>query len=394
MRLRSQRIVTPHGTISGEVAVADGRVESVGVLAGGDGVELVDLGTRWLIPGLIDLHVHGGGGAQCNTDSTDEIGEVARFHARHGTTALLATTVPAGADALVGCLEAIRRAMGGATGSGGGAATGGGGGGAQVLGAHLEGPFLSRARPGAMDPDTFLTPDPGLLRRLLLAGEGATALMTLAPELPGAIELIGELVEAGVVVSLGHSDADYDQACTAVETGARSATHVFNAMAPFHHRAPGLVGAALDHPAVSCELICDTVHVDPLAMRLLHRAKGGHGVHLVTDAVSAAGMPDGSYRLGALKVQVTDGRATVAGGAIAGSTLTMDAAVANAVRFLEIGVEQAVAMASANPARLLGLADRKGTIAPGMDADLAVLDDSLRACGTIVAGEWVHRPPG
>ncbi len=411
MRLRSQRIVTPQGTISGEVAVVGGRVESVGEFAGGDGAELVDLGTRWLIPGLIDLHVHGGGGAQCNTASTDEIAQVARFHARHGTTALLATTVPAGADELVGCLEAIRRAMGGgggvtrggggrATRGGGGRATRGGGGratrggGAQVLGAHLEGPFLSRARPGAMDPDTFLAPDPGLLRRLLLAGEGATALMTLAPELPGAIELIGELVEAGVVVSLGHSDADYDQACTAVEAGARSATHVFNAMAPFHHRAPGLVGAALDHPAVSCELICDAVHVDPLAMRLLHRAKGGHGVHLVTDAVSAAGMPDGSYRLGALEVQVTDGRATVAGGAIAGSTLTMDAAVANAVRFLEIGVEQAVAMASANPARLLGLADRKGTIAPGMDADLAVLDDSLRACGTIVAGEWVYAPPG
>lgn len=198
------------------------------------------------------------------------------------------------------------------------------------------------------------------------------------------------------MVSLGHSEATYDEAHAAVTAGARSATHVFNAMAPFHHRAPGVLGAVLDLGEVSCELICDGVHVDPVAARLLHGIKGSAGMHLVTDAVSAAGMPDGSYRLGAAMVDMRGGRVTRPDGdVLAGSTLTMDAAVANAVRWLGITVEEGVGLASGQPARLLGLEDRKGAIAPGHDADLAVLDDTddgLRACGTMVGGEWVYGP--
>jgi N-acetylglucosamine-6-phosphate deacetylase len=383
MRIRSERIVTPGGTISGEVTIAGGRMGSVGPARDGPG-EVVELGARWLVPGLIDLHVHGGGGAQCNTSDPDQVAAVARFHARHGVTGMLATTVAAGPDELVAALDAIRGAMDHA-------------GGAAVLGAHLEGPFLSPRCPGAMDPATFLAPDEEILRRLLLAGGGCAAMMTVAPELPGALGLIGELVEAGVVVSLGHSAASYDQAVAAVAAGARSATHVFNAMAPFHHRAPGVLGAVLEQTQVSCELICDGVHVDPVAARLLHRIKGSAGVHLVTDAVAAAGMPDGCYRLGAAPVRVRAGRVTrLAGDVLAGSTLTLDAAVARAAGSLGITVAEAVGLASANPARLLGLEERKGAIAPGMDADLAVLDDTadgVRACGTVVAGTWVYGPP-
>ncbi len=379
MRLRSERIVTAAGVVSGEVQIADGRIAWVGERTGHPAV---DLGARWLAPGFIDLHVHGGGGAQFNTADPAEVAAAARFHARHGVTGLLATIVAAPVAQLVAALGAIRGEM--ELGSSG----------AIVLGAHLEGPFLSPHQPGAMDPAAFLAPEPEALRRLLLAGDGCMAMMTVAPELPRALGMIGELVEAGVVVSLGHSEASYEQASAAVQAGARSATHVFNAMAPFHHRAPGLLGAALELAEVNCELICDGVHVDPVAARLAYRLKGGAGLRLVTDAIAAAGMPDGGgYRLGDVAVEVVGGRAVRAGGKVlAGSTLTMDRAVGNAVRFLGIGVEEAVALASSNPARQLGLEDCKGAIAPGMDADLAVLDEDLRACGTVVGGEWLVEP--
>lgn len=378
LRLHSRRVVTPAETIEATVAVADGAITAV---ASGSDDAAVDVGDRWLIPGLIDTHVHGGGGAQCNTASADEVGRVARFHAAHGTTALLATTVSAGIDELEDSLGAIAQARGQTDG-------------ATVLGAHLEGPFLSEGRPGAMDPDSFLAPCVRALERLLAAGGGGVAMMTIAPELQGALEVIAALAGAGVVASLGHSDADYAQAKASVSAGARSVTHLFNAMAPLHHRRPGLLGAALDLPELGCELICDGVHVDPLVMRLALRAKGVGGLRLVTDAISAAGMPDGEYRLGSVPVQVRDARATlIDGDSIAGSTLTMDAALANAVRFLGVSVEEAVTLGSTNPAALLGLQDRKGAIAAGYDADLAVLDEDLRAASTMVSGRWVSGSP-
>jgi N-acetylglucosamine-6-phosphate deacetylase len=219
-------------------------------------------------------------------------------------------------------------------------------------------------------------------------------MMTLAPELPGALGLIGRLVGDGVIASVGHSDAGYDQVRTAVAAGVRSATHTFNAMAPLHHREPGVLGAVLDLPQVNCELICDGVHVSPVALRLACHAKGTPGIRLVTDAMQAAGRPDGEYRLGAARVMVAGGHARLADGeSIAGSTLTMDEAVRGAVRWLGLTVEDAIGLASANPARLLGVTDRMGSIAPGLDADLVVLDDDLHPCAAIVAGEWVHGPP-
>lgn len=393
LRLRSTRIVTPAGVVSGEVCVRDGLIETIGPPTDADAIEL---GSHWIVPGFIDLHVHGGGGAQCNTSDPDEVRAVARFHVEHGTTSLLATTVAAPVDDLVEALGAIRGAAGalgtvGTVATVATAATVGTAAGAAILGAHLEGPFLNPRRAGAMNSKAFLAPAPDVIRRLLLAGEGCLSLMTLAPELSDADLAIAELVEAGVVVSLGHSEATYDQARAAVRLGARSATHLFNAMPPFHHRGPGLLGAALDLPELACELICDGVHVDPVALRLAHRLKGSAGIHLVTDAVSAAGMPDGGgYRLGAAAVDRVGGRAVLSGtDSPAGSTVTMDTSVANAVRWLDIPVAEAVAMASGNPARLLGLEDRKGAIGPGMDADLAVLDDDLRACATLVAGTVV-----
>jgi N-acetylglucosamine-6-phosphate deacetylase len=369
MRVHSRRVVTPVATIDATVSVADGRITAV---TRGSHRAALDLGDRWLIPGLIDTHVHGGGGAQCNTSSPDEVRAVANFHASHGTTSLLATTV----SAAVGELESALRAIGAAG----------------VLGAHLEGPFLNPRRPGAMDAESFVAPSPNVLERLV--GDGQVAMMTVAPELPGALELIAALAGRGIVASLGHSDASYESACAGVRAGARAVTHVFNAMPALHHRRPGLLGAALDLGELSCELICDGIHVDPPAMRLALRAKGPAGLRLVTDAIAAAGMPDGDVLLGGTRVTVGGGRATLPGtDTIAGSTLTMDAALANAVRWLGVTVEQAVTMASANPARLLGLGDRKGAIAPGYDADLAVLHEDLTACATMVSGRWVSSSP-
>jgi N-acetylglucosamine-6-phosphate deacetylase len=381
--LRSERVVCPDRTLAGEVVVEHGRIVSVtpaSAEAGGaalDERDLVELGDRWLVPGYIDVHVHGGGGAQCNTSGPQEIADIARFHARHGTTGLVATTVAAPVDELCTALAAIARCT---------APT--------LLGAHLEGPFLNREQPGAMDPSVFLHPDAGQLERLLGAGAGRVRLMTLAPELPGALELVELLVAAGVIASIGHTSATDAEVREAVHAGASAATHVFNAMPPFHHRAPGAVGAVLDLPEVSGELICDGFHVDPVAMRLLYRAKGPPGIRLVTDAMAAAGMPDGEYRLGARRLTVTGGRAVLTGGqSIAGSTLTMEAAVQNAVRFLRIPVEAAVLMASTNSARLLGLEGRKGAIAAGFDADLVVLTEELAVEATMVAGQWVVGPP-
>lgn len=375
MRLRCERIVTPTAVIAGEVAIDRGRIASVSRRPA-DGGEVLELGERWLAPGLIDTHVHGGAGAQCNTTDPDEVDAVAAFHALHGTTALLATTVAAPPDELEASLTAIARS------------------GPIVLGAHLEGPFLSPEWPGAMDPSAFAEPDPGAVARLLEAGAGTLAMMTLAPELPGALELIGALTRSGAVASFGHTNASYEQAQAAVAAGARSVTHLFNAMRPLHHRDPGATGAALDLPQVACELICDGIHVDPVALRLAHRIKGPARVRLVTDAIAAAGMPDGRYRLGAAAVDVSGGTARVAGReSLAGSTLTMEAAVRHAVEFLDVPVPEALAMASANPARLLGIDHRKGAIAPGLDADLVILDDELRCLATMVAGKWVAGPP-
>lgn len=377
--LRSERILTASGAVSGELRIRDGRIETIAPAPAQTVGDAVDVGRNWVVPGFIDTHVHGGGGAQLHTTDRAEIEAACRFHAAHGTTALLATTVPAPVAELSAVLAAIAAVAAGRTG------------GAEVLGAHLEGPFLNPRRPGALDPAHFRTPDRSLLSQLLDAAPGAVAMVTLAPELQGALELIADLGARNVIASVGHTDATYAQAAAAAAAGARSATHVFNAMRGLHHREAGAVGAVLDREELSAELIADGEHVGAAAMRLVLRAKGVGGVRLITDAIAAAGMPDGRYRLGGTSVHLSAGRATLADGAtLAGSTLTMDAAVRRAVTDLRLDVAAAVALAATNPARLLGVADRKGTLAPGLDADLVVLDDDLRVQGTLVQGVWVY----
>lgn len=399
MTLTGGRVVTPDGVCWADVTVRGGRIAEVHESAPGRvAVDAVDLDGRWLLPGFVDLHVHGGDGAQFNTRDVAEVQRAAAFHARHGTTALLATTVAAPVGELLDALTAI-----GAAAAAPAAAS------AQVLGAHLEGPFLSRRRPGAMEADHFLDPAapgdaaapgapaaadaPGmpLIEAVdrLLAG-GPVRSISLAPELPGALELTRRAVARGVLVSLAHTDAGAAEARAAIDAGARAVTHAFNAMRPLHHREPGLIGVALDRDELTCELICDGVHVDPTVVRLLLRLKGPQRTALVTDAIEATGLPDGDYRLGDRAVCVRAGRATLPGAeTIAGATLTMDAAVRNAVLFGEATVADAARMAATTPAELLGIDDVKGSIAPGRDADLVVLDGDLSLHRVLVRGRWV-----
>ncbi len=357
------RVLTPHDEHAW-IAITDGRVEEVGDGPAPAAAETRDLGDHVVAPGFVDLHVHGGGGAHFMSGDPEECSRAARFHAAHGTTSLLATTVTAPRDVLARAVAGIAACTD-----------------PLILGTHLEGPYLSELRRGAQDRDALRDPDPAELDAL--AASGTVRMVSLAPELPGALDLIGRIAALGAVPALAHTDATYDQAMAAVEAGARHAIHTFNGMRPLHHREPGIVGAVLDAPEVTCELIADGLHVHPAVMRLVHRVAKAV---LVTDAIVAAGLPDGRYALGAVPITVTRGRAETADGDLAGSTLTMDAAVRNVAGWLPL--PEALALATTAPADVIGAA-RKGRLAPGADADLVVLDAALRPVETFLAGRPV-----
>ena len=364
--LGNARVVTPGGVLSpGWVRIEGSRIEAVG--SGpptGQETEVRDLGGAWLLPGFVDIHVHGGGGASMTDADAAQILQAVEFHRRHGTTRTLVSLVTAPLETmLAGAAVVADLVHAGVPG---------------IAGSHLEGPFLSRPRRGAQDPDSLLAPDAAVLERLLAAGRGTVRMVTVAPELPGALELIRAVTAAGAVAAVGHTDASYEEAARGFEAGARVATHLFNGMRPLHHRDPGAVAAALERADVVCELVNDGIHLAPSAIRLVALAAGPDRMALITDAISATGMPDGDYLLGPKPVRVREGRATLAeGGTIAGSTLTMDRAFRRTVREVGLPVEDAVTAASATPARVLGLEAAIGAIAPGREADLVVLDESL-----------------
>ncbi|WP_035856769.1 N-acetylglucosamine-6-phosphate deacetylase [Cryptosporangium arvum] len=367
--LTGARVVTPTGVLEpGWVSLSGSTIDAVGSGAHPDG-EVVDLGGGWLLPGFIDLHVHGGGGHDF-TASADDLAAGVAYHRSRGTTRTLVSLVTAPIDALVTQLGWVADAAEAGTG---------------VVGAHLEGPFLAGARCGAQNPAHLLDPTPDAAAELLKAGRGHVRVVTVAPERPGGLALIDQLVAAGVVAAVGHTDAGYETVLTAFERGASLVTHAFNGMRGAHHREPGPVPAALD-VGVPCELINDGVHVHPAAARLLLRSP----LVLITDAIDATGMGDGTYVLGGQDVVVSDGEARLArNGSLAGSTLTMDVAVRRAVTDVGLDIVDASIAASGTPARLLGLGGVCGAIAPGLDADLVVLDDALELSRVMRAGDWI-----
>lgn len=383
--LEHARVLTPFEELDASVLIAGGQIVQVGGEPPADlAPTRIDLARRRLAPGFIDLHVHGGGGAQFTSGRVEDCLRAARFHARHGTTALLATTVAAPRAPLRAAVAAIAQAARVNVGTG-----------AAVLGCHLEGPFLSPHRCGAMNPAWMRRPDAEELRELIDAGEGYVKLLDVAPELPGALELIDFALRQGVIAGVGHSEATFRQANAAFDAGARHVIHLFNASRPFDHREPGLIGAALAREDVTCEMIADGHHVHAAALRLAAKMKGCERVTLVTDAVEAAGMPDGNYRLGATPIRVVAGRAVLAtGDALAGSTLTMAAAVRGAVELIGLPLRDAVRMATVTPAQVLGIEDRVGKIVPGYRADLVVLDETLEPVATIRGGDWISGSPG
>ncbi|MGH9292347.1 MAG: N-acetylglucosamine-6-phosphate deacetylase [Acidimicrobiales bacterium] len=387
-------VVTPDEVLEpGYVVIADERIREVrpgsppaDVAGRAEVIDASELGGEWLVPGFVDVHVHGGAGTQVNGADAGEVAasieRIARFHAAHGTTALLPTTVSDSPERLAATVEGISASMRRPI-----------PGGARVIGAHLEGPWLARAKSGAHNPEWLRRPSLDELDALFEAGRRAIRLVTIAPELPGALEVIGAALDRGARVAVGHTDADYDTAMAAFEAGARHATHLFNAMAPLHHRMPGAVGAALDDERVSLEVIADLEHVHPAVLRLLGRLAAPRLV-AVTDAVGAAGLEPGDYEMGHTKIRLGDRRVSLASdpAVLAGSALTMDLAFRNLVEDAGLGVLDAAAAAATTPARLLGLNDL-GVIRAGAIADMAVLDARLRCVATCVGGELVSPPP-
>jgi N-acetylglucosamine-6-phosphate deacetylase len=380
--LAGARVVRPSGVVpEGRVTVAGGRIVA-GRRDEGDRVPVVDLSGHWLVPGFVDVHVHGGGGASFSAGTAREALTVIDTHRRHGTTTMLASTVTGGLDELAAQAGALSELVEDG----------------ELAGIHFEGPFIAANRCGAHDPALLRDPDPAEVGKLIAAARGAARMMTLAPELAGGIDAVRLLRDSGVIAAVGHTDASYETARAAIEAGASVATHLFSAMPPLAHRAPGPVAALLEDERVTIELINDGTHLHPSALGLAFRTAGAARVAFITDAMGAAGMGDGVYPLGPLRVTVADGVARLAegqpgAGTIAGSTLTLDHAFRRAVTVDGLPVAEAVRALSGTPARLLGIGDRVGSIEEGKDADLVVLDGGFAVAGVMRRGRWLVGPP-
>lgn len=341
-------------------------------------VSVSDLGAGLIAPGYIDLHIHGSAGHDVMDSDPDALPGIERLLVRHGVTSYYPTTVTAPMDTTLRALERLADAIELRKRGNGSAGR------ACPLGIHIEGPFLSHARRGVHPPENLLAPTLGTFERLWEAARGTIRMMTIAPELDGALEVIAEAARRGVCVSLGHADADLAAATRAIAAGARHATHTFNAMRPLDHRSPGILGAVLSDDRVSADMIVDGVHLDPAIVRLVARAKGADRTVLITDATAATGMPDGRYRLGSFEVDVRDGKC-MHEGKLAGSVLTMDRAVRNLATFTGRDLAYAVAAASRNPARVGGLI-HKGDLVAGADADFVALNSAGEVLRTFVGG--------
>ncbi|HEX5401135.1 MAG TPA: N-acetylglucosamine-6-phosphate deacetylase [Pseudonocardiaceae bacterium] len=377
--LRGGRIVTSTGVLDdGWLTVRDDTIEQVGtgppVHDHNPDAPVLDLAGAWVLPGFVDIHCHGGGGAAYTEHDPDRLATAVAAHRRHGTTTTMASLVSGPIPALVEQISSLRELVRDGL----------------FAGIHLEGPFISAARCGAHDPAVLMAPDRHSVEALLAAGQGTIRMVTLAPELDGAVDAVRRFTDAGVIVAVGHTDATLAQVLPAVDAGATVATHLFNGMRPLHHREPGPIGALLDDERVTVELICDLVHLHPTVVRMAARHAGAGRTVLVTDAMAAAGVGDGVYQVGGLRVTVRDGVPTLdGGGALAASTLTLDAAVRNFVHGCGMTMVEAAAAVSGQPAALLGQQGSLGAVAPGARADLVLLDEGLHTTGVMHRGTWV-----
>jgi N-acetylglucosamine-6-phosphate deacetylase len=368
---------------NGAVVIEDGLISAVGTRSEVEipqNVRVVDFADSILAPGLIDIHVHGGAGHDVMEQSDDGLAEIERFMALHGVTSYCPTTVTAPIDTTLKSLQHLGRATRHAE-----SRISENRDRARPLGIHLEGPFLSHARRGVHPPNLLREASIELFEKMWNAADGKILVLTIAPEIDGALGLIAEASRREVCVSLGHSDANFEQAQAGIRAGARHATHTFNAMRPLNHRDPGLLGAVLTDRHLTADIIVDGIHVDCTIVDLFVRAKGLDKAVLITDAISATGMPDGKYILGGFEVEVREGRCE-AGGRLAGSVLTLDKAVRSVKNFADISLQNSICMASLNPAKVLGIQNRKGVLKVGADADIAVFSREGDVIRTIIGG--------
>lgn len=373
-------VVTPFETIPGGVVVVeDGKIVHVGV---GDEAEfsgrVYDFGDGYVVPGFIDLHIHGGAGFDVMEASARATEGLAGYLAAGGVTSFLPTSCSAPLENLLATARTVKASIKRGTP------------GAEVLGLHLEGPYLNPARSGAQNKAYLRSPNIDEVAEIQREAGGAVRMITLAPEMEGALEMAAVLGSGGCVLSAGHTDATYNEMEAAVDAGFRHVSHLFNAMRPFHHRDPGVVGEALADGRVTVDVIADGRHLHPAALMLAATTKGAGKMALVSDSIMLAGLPEGEYPFGDQTVRLRGRRCLLESGVLAGSTIRLCEAVGNMVELAGIPVAEAVEMASSTPARIIGVDDRKGCLKPGMDADLTVLKRNFSVLLTMVGGEIVY----
>lgn len=342
-------------------------------------VEIIEAQNKFIVPGYIDIHVHGGGGSDVMDGEYEAIKQVATTHSRFGTTAFLPTTMTMTKDKIIKSLKSIYEARLKGTGT------------AEILGIHLEGPYINPEKKGAQKEEDIKKVSVKEFLEFNQASGNLIRLVTIAPEMPGAIDFIRWLHQQGIIVSVGHSNATYKQVQEGIQAGLSHVTHIFNAMRGLHHREPGVVGAALSSPKLIVEMIADGIHLHPIVLKMLTQIKESEKLVLITDAMRATGFKEGTYDLGGQEVIVTQGQAKLKNGTLAGSVLTMDKAVKNLVTKVGISLLNAVQMASYNPAKCLGIDDKKGSLELYKDADIVILNKNLEAELTMVAGKVVYR---
>jgi len=376
-------IITPFQSLENKaISIEKGKITAIKerkVMDIPAGVEVIDAGDGFVVPGFIDIHVHGGGGSDVMDGGYEAVKQVAATHSRFGTTAFLPTTMTMSKDKIIESLKSIHEAFIKGTGA------------AEILGVNLEGPYISSEKKGAQKEKDIKKASIEEFLEFNQASGNLIRIVTIAPEMPGAIDLIRWLHKNRIIASVGHSNATYKQVQEGIKAGLTHVTHTFNAMRGFNHREPGVVGAALSSPKLILEMIADGIHLHPVAMKILIKIKEIGKIVLITDAMRAASKPEGTYNLGGQEVTVVRGQARLKDGTLAGSVLTMDKAVCNMVDKVGVSLMEATQMATASPARCLGVESKKGSLEPGKDADIVILNKKLKVELTMVKGKIVYK---
>lgn len=380
--LRNIKIITPSEVLIGyEVLVKQGKITKIDLQENMQNIEfdeIIDGKGQYLSPGFIDIHNHGNSGYDFMDSTIEAIDSIGKYHLQNGVTSYLGTVLTQSYENIVEAVKNIANFENKENSS-------------QILGIHLEGPFFSHSKKGAQ-PDKFIRdPDIIFIKELIKISDNKLKMVSIAPEKDGALELIRYLKEKNVAVSMAHSNATYEEAMNGINNGATISTHLYNGMRSFNHREPGIVGASLTDDRVCCELICDRIHLHDAAIKLALKAKGTDKAVLVSDAMRAAGLKDGEFELGGQKVMVINGEARLSDGSLAGSTLNLNRAVYNMVKFLNVPIHEAVKMASLSPARAIGVHVNKGSIEVGKDADILLLDDNVNVSCVIKGGNVIFK---